>query len=522
MGEKRYQINFVGQDYSPIEKAYDNATVDGKEIELWDVDNNIFMDGKGKVDKDNIKKLLTSFLDENQKKVKELLINKNVVTNDVKLYDPYYKDGYFGGVVGVLAGELVYEGVTFDVKLQIQSRFDSESGEESPKKTKLAKPFFLTTMLLGVQVDLSDNMIPSSEDEMFDYLLLLWFRERLQEANLKGFYRTYQRFEKNDERLKGSIDIARHIRLNAGIDNGKVAYSYRENTLNNPLNQLIIFAYEYIKKKYIEFVQKNFDNIPDLKAIMMQLKQEVDMEGVNLFSVVSKNLKPISHPYYTEYEELRLICLRILRNEGISIFDAENNAEKTKSILFYLPDLWEKYLEKKFIENKMSVKTQEEVYIWGPKFKQKTRPDFIFYNDEKQYMILDAKFKRAWGDAIEKGTLSDILNDYDKAIRDAVDINALATGVIFPVNSCDMKESCGHQLSKVNTLYRFYTFPVCVPYSKKETDKDKISYIEWKELFDKNLQGVMNKVRDIAEKEYNFYQKYLERIGNLERDQSEE
>lgn len=510
MEEKRYQINFVGQDYSPIEKAYDNATVDGKEIELWDVDNKIFIDDKGKFDKDKVKKLLMEFLIKNQGEVKTLIINKNDdVTKNVKLYDPSFNENLFGGIVGVLTGQLVYEGVAFDVKLQIQSRFDSELGEESPKKAKLAKPFFLTTMLLGAQVKLSDNMIPSSEDEMFDYLLLLWFIERLQEANLKGFYRTYRRFEKNDERLKGSIDIARHIRLNAGLDNGKVAYSYRENTLNNPLNQLIIFAYEYIKKKYIEFVQENFDNIPDLKAIMMQLKQEVDMEGVNLFSVVSKNLKPISHPYYTEYEELRLICLRILRNEGISIFDAENNAEKTKSILFYLPDLWEKYLENKFIENKMSVKTQEEVYIWGPKFKQKTRPDFIFYNDEKQYMILDAKFKRAWGDAIEKGTLSDILNDYDKAIRDAVDINALATGVIFPVNSCDMKESCGHQLSIVNKLYRFYTFPVCVPYSKEE------KYNEWKEKFDKNLQGVMTEMRDSAKKEYDFYQEYIKCIEEL-------
>ena len=37
---------------------------------------------------------------------------------------------------------------------------------------------------------------------------------------MKGLYKTYQRFEKNDDKLKGTIDISRHIRLNLGLPSG--------------------------------------------------------------------------------------------------------------------------------------------------------------------------------------------------------------------------------------------------------------------------------------------------------------
>ena len=45
-----------------------------------------------------------------------------------------------------------------------------------------------------------------------------------------------------------------------------------------------------------------------------------------------KNLSSISHPVYIEYEALRKICLRILRNEGVSIFDGISS-DKVEGIL---------------------------------------------------------------------------------------------------------------------------------------------------------------------------------------------
>lgn len=50
-------------------------------------------------------------------------------------------------------------------------------------------------------------------------------------------------------------------------------------------------------------------------------------------------------------------------------------------------------------------------------------------------MILDAEFKEKQNDIIiNKSSLSSALEDYDKAIRNIVSINAHATGIILPTN----------------------------------------------------------------------------------------
>jgi 5-methylcytosine-specific restriction endonuclease McrBC regulatory subunit McrC len=204
-------------------------------------------------------------------------------------------------------------------------------------------------MLLGNKLDLNEKNIPNSEDEIFDYLLLFWFKEQFQNAYMKGFYRTYRRFEKNDDHLRGTIDIARHIKLNMGQNNGKIAYSYRENTVNNFLNHLIIAAYEHLKRKYSALVMEIFDQDLDLKTAMNTLKNEIGYVDTAEQTLLFKNMKPISHPYYMEYEALRVTCMKILRDTGISFFDGDSE-ETSHGILFYIPDLWEMYLEREVFQ----------------------------------------------------------------------------------------------------------------------------------------------------------------------------
>lgn len=80
----------------------------------------------------------------------------------------------------------------FRVILQIRSRFDAQDDQ------KCSKPYFLCSMLLSNKLKIHDNNVPVNEDEIFDYLMLFWFREKLREATRKGYYKTYRRFEKND------------------------------------------------------------------------------------------------------------------------------------------------------------------------------------------------------------------------------------------------------------------------------------------------------------------------------------
>ncbi|MGL6032851.1 MAG: 5-methylcytosine restriction system specificity protein McrC [Kurthia gibsonii] len=473
------------------------------------------------------------------------------------LWNPNYKgNAYFGAVVGVIEDvfvmnlydeeyveteEMVHlynvKQIKIEIRLQIRSRFDIE------------KPYFLATLLLRNKIKLTDNMVSSNEDDLYDYMLLFWYKTKLQEAYEKGFYKTYRRFEANGESLRGSIDISRHIKLNICQNNGKMAFSYRENTVNNYLNHLIIVAYEYLKKKYPELIEQNFDNDLDFKSIVEEIRHATGSNLIESSTFIKENNKPISHPYFMEYEDLRIICLKILRDEGISVWDSE--VEKTKSILFYIPDLWELYLEDKLREHKRICNdlyvqgrvpgTNEAIKVFGKldaqtnsEFVKEIYPDFLFFDDETPYFILDAKFRKGWESSIaieNKGEETQRkhskiydLGDYDKCIRDMSSINSNATGIIFPTNKLpngmnsyfDDSTLC-HKISQYNQQDIFYTFPIVVPPISVPLEKESdvmvnLKYSEWKKIFDEYLSRAIMKINEKIELEKSYSKRLREFI----------
>lgn len=364
-----YDITFVGKDYCPISEAIEYA--------------------KKFFDFQNIKctpeEMLQQFLEEvtgeNGTCKSEFIVGSSAEgrkRNSPRLLYKWYEkkqEYYFQGIVGVLKKEITVsinenETQKFRVILQIRSRFDAQDDQ------KCSKPYFLCSMLLSNKLKIHDNNVPVNEDEVFDYLMLFWFREKLREATRKGYYKTYRRFEKNDDRVKGTIDVSRHIKLNIGQNNGKIAYSYRENTGNNYLNMLIVAAYQYLKKRYTDLVTENFDTDRDVKETIDYLLSKTDFTDGNTSFLVNRNLRPIAHPYFTEYEHLRIICLKILRADGISIF-GDNFEQETKGILFYVPDLWEDYLQEKVIQ-----KATAPPITCKPQYEVKT---FGYYKSAKKY-----------------------------------------------------------------------------------------------------------------------------------------
>ena len=521
MGEK-IQIEIRGKNNEKISDAILNIA---EEDRVDDREKRLIYNNK--------KIIIEKFLEKMDKKaIINTAIGVSKKRNIPSLWTPDYRnESYFGGVVGVIEDELRInlgseeftpmedrdplengEIIHLIIRLQITSRFDTE------------KPYFLATMLLRDKIKVNDNMVLSNEDDLYDYMLLFWYKTRLLEAYEQGLYKTYRRFETNSERLRGAIDISQHIRLNAGQNNGKIASFYHENTLNNYLNHLIILAYEYMKKKYPELIEQNIDNDLDLKSIIESIRCEIGYNPLNSRVVIKENNKPISHPYFIGYEELRRICMKILRDEGISIWDA--NEERTKSILFYIPDLWELYLEDKI---KANVRIGRDLYSQGKtpggddaikvfgameatknrEFEQPTYPDFVFFNGQTPYFILDAKFKKGWNSSIateEKNAKIGDLSDYDKCIRDMNSLNAHATGVIFPTNDNPSEnqeyfteKSISHKISHYNAHDIFYTFPVFVP----KTDKES-KYTEWKKIFDEQLDMALTKIEEkvLLEKKY--------------------
>ena len=90
-----------------------------------------------------------------------------------------------------------------DLKIKIKSRFDSGRND-----------YFLHYMLHRVMsfnlLDLNHN---NEQEDVFDFLMFM-FPALLKSALQQGLYREYQTFQYNDSKIKGTIDVNRHIAKN--------------------------------------------------------------------------------------------------------------------------------------------------------------------------------------------------------------------------------------------------------------------------------------------------------------------
>lgn len=397
----------------------------------------------------------------------------------------------------------------YNMKLQIGSRFDNE------------RAFFLATMLLQNIPELNELEAPMSEDDIYNFLLVYSYRNQLLESYTQGPYRSYTQFEGNDSNLKGVIDIARHIKLNMGLDNGKIAYNYRENTADNHLNHLFLYAYEYIKKFYPDLSNTLLMGDIRVSKIINELYTLCHtFEYSNITRTMNKGRKIISHPFYHQYDKLRLTSMMILQHLGVSFFDGDG--EEVQGILFYVPDLWEMYLERILLSN-FTIEAQAERRVYGDldgkNFKKKTYPDYIFVdkdnrNVNKQIMILDAKYRIGWGRRFKNKTFEN-LDDYTKCIRDMNTLNVNGTGVIFPVNKKENEpakeaikvevdldiiaykdEYIMHKISLDNTYDTFYSFPIIIPDTSAS-----LNYKAWSQKFGENIKNTLEKINEAYERE---------------------
>ena len=452
--------------------------------------------------------------------------------------------GKFDSIVGVIRDrnyeyeECEGDVYVYDIELIIQSRMDG------------AHPFLLYSMLQAAGLDLKGSGLsnPCSMDELFEFLLVYWYMNQLTETYRLGAFRTYQRFQRNDEKVRGTIDISRHIRLNMGLNNGKIAYSYRERTADNAFNHLLIRTYRELERNFPDHVRKVNEKNSEIKKIIQELcilAPSYHKESIQ--TIMRKNQQRIHQPYYQPYEKLRQTCFRVLRHMGFSVFSGEE--EEVEGILFYVPDLWELYVKEKLdtwleeinkeINEKSDIKVelefQETIKIWGKEeqsenqkkagdnqdsesgkeitYTQDTRPDFILKSEKGPFMILDAKYRPGWEKAMQDNKQDnekdnklgeELLGDYNKCIRDMNSIGAHATGVVFPYDPAKKKDNeiIEHYISQYNKIDRFFTFPFRIPESTEEE-----TYEEWMEDMNKKLMMDRSKedVKKYVEAERNYF-----------------
>lgn len=246
--------------------------------------------------------------------------------------------------------------------------------------------YFLHYMLRKVfAVNLFDLQFNSDEESIFDFLIYL-FPTFLKRAMQQGLYREYQTRKYNDANVKGRIDIARHIRQNIPFA-GKIAYTTREYAQDNHLTQLIRHTIEYISRhRYSGNILHNDDDTSDAVKTICQATESYNRNERQ--KVMNQNLRPISHPYYSEYRPLQQLCLQILRQEEMKY---GRNDDEIYGVLFDGAWLWEEYLNTILTDcgfthpqNKL-FKGRIHLFTDGscPRY-----PDF--YRDR---FVLDAKYK---------------------------------------------------------------------------------------------------------------------------------
>ena len=264
-----------------------------------------------------------------------------------------------------------------DTQLHISSRFGTEKDD-----------FFLYYMLCQVNsINVFDLPYSQGNITALDLLMLL-FPYYLSNALQQGLYKEYRTFHHNDSNVRGVIDINRHIQRNVPFQ-GNVAYRERVKSDDNALTQLIRHTIEYISKHPIGMALLHCN--ADVRSQVLQI-----IEATPTYSqkgrtkIISDNLRPKVHPYYSEYRPLQQLCLQILHQEDISM---GKNSEHTYGILFDGAWLWEEYLStllsKEGFTHPQNKSQKGSISLFTDN-SGKRYPDF--YHAESK-IVLDAKYK---------------------------------------------------------------------------------------------------------------------------------
>ncbi|SUW00372.1 McrC family protein [Brachyspira pilosicoli] len=367
-----------------------------------------------------------------------------------------------------------------NTQIKISSRFANDNED-----------YFLHYMLMKV---LSLNVVnlehSKDYDDSFDFLIYM-FISFFKRALRQGIFKQYKLIKHNDSNVKGTIDINRYIKNNIPF-NGKISYNTREYSYDNNITQLIRHTIEYIntKNKYL----LSYDN--EIKDYTHQIfYSTLSYERNKRESIINKNLKQLSHPYYYEYEPLRKICIQILRYEKLKY---GNNDNTVYGLLFDGAWLFEEYLNT-FLEKENFIHAENRNLKNGIKLLDnawRVYPDFYKVSNDNN-IVLDAKYKRL--NYLDSEKID--RNDKHQIVSYAYTLNAKKAGFIYPVEINNYKKNdCENSyIGNLNSEYNnanceIHKYALKIP-SKKlngENFNNIKEFIETIESLEKELISKLN------------------------------
>lgn len=312
-----------------------------------------------------------------------------------------------------------------DERLTIHSRFANEDDD-----------YFLHYMLQKVlQLNLTSLDVGLSQEDSWYQFLIYLFPKYLQAALRKGLYKEYQRFFYNDSHVKGTIEVARHIKKNVPFT-GKITYSTREFSFDNALMQLI--------RHTIAFIQHTVPNGRALLSSSASVRENtaeiVRVTPSYKFSDRAKiihlnQIHPIRHTYYHEYGKLQQLCLMILHQTKHGLNQSQ---QKIHGLLFDVAWLWEEYLATLLgedFEHPQNKVSKGGISVFQSGNGRKVYPDFY---SRPLGVVLDAKYKKL--ETTEKGIARE---DLFQLITYSYISKAQLAGLIFPSTGREIDNDIG-------------------------------------------------------------------------------
>ena len=309
------------------------------------------------------------------------------------LRDAQYADGVCVSVKACTGNLMGFVGLN-ETSVSIHSRFThkKENGEVDP-----SSPDYLLYYML--QKVFSFNVFSlehasSRDDKVLDFLLFL-FPYMLKKAMSQGLYKEYKRYQHDDDRVKGAIDVNRFIRRDIPF-RGNISYTTREYSYDNTITQLVRHTIEYIK--HHPFGNAVLNNDFETTEYVRQIVEATPSYSMReRLRVLNANRRPKIHPYFTKYRELQLLCVHILRHESLK-YGAEK--DRIHGVLFDGAWLWEEYLNT-IVKNMGFKHPRNKLQLGGFRmFKAQNEDEQISRNSRKLYpdfykdnFILDAKYK---------------------------------------------------------------------------------------------------------------------------------
>lgn len=390
----------------------------------------------------------------------------------LKVFDYYAGDYWTQQYVGVLLHD--------NQKVIIGSRFDTAE-----------KQFFLNYVFCkayGLNPNIFQEMNPTCDmEKTWDLFLIIMFLETLEKAFKKGYYKEYTKNQYNDAKLKGPINVARHIKENM-LFSGNIAYSRRENSIDNPINNLILYTLKHINVRYNNFAKNRIKEKNDFKDCIDYLIYTIHENDVDKKTLIKNTQKPVTRHIFHDYEKVRVLARLILKNMGLNIFS--ESRKSVKGVLLNMEKLWENFLEKTFfadvsLKYSYELQTQKALPILFNEGQtlQTIRPDFVLSQNKIPVMVLDAKYKNY---AKENEDFKVKREDIYQVLSYMYAYEVQHGGSIFPVIANEAERN--HQL-KTFTLWnkkntpQFYTLPIVVPQACNY-------FLEYCKQFDEDIKNM--------------------------------